>query len=492
MNYRMVLFVLGRILGVEAVLMLLPLFTAVIYGENVLPFIIPIAILIGISVGLSIKPPRERVMHAKDGFVCVGLSWIVMSLFGALPFVIGGEISSYIDAFFETVSGFTTTGASILSDVESMSSGMLIWRSFTHWIGGMGILVFVLAIMPQSDKKNSRFMHLMRAESPGPSVGKIVPKISETSRIMYGIYIVLTVLLALLLYAGGMPLFDTLCHTFGTAGTGGFGIKNDSIASYSPFCQYVMATFMILFGINFNVYYFLLIRQFFKAIKSEELWTYLSIIAVSVGVISFSVYGFYNLNALSGFIVTAEESFRMAYFQVASIISTSGFSTVNFDLWPSLTHVILVILMFTGASAGCTGGGIKVSRIILLAKNAAREIKYILNPRIVKNVKFEGKRIDHETIRGTTSYLIVYIAVFTLSLIAVIAAEGCDLVSGFTSIAACINNIGPGLSKVGPSSNFGWMTDFSKIVLCFNMLAGRLELFPILILFSPSTWKKFM
>lgn len=492
MNYRMVLFVLGRILGVEAVLMLLPLFTAVIYRENLLPFIIPIAMLIAIALLLSIKPPREKVMHAKDGFVCVGLSWIVMSIFGAIPFVMSGEISSYIDAFFETVSGFTTTGASILSDVESMSRGMLMWRSFTHWIGGMGILVFVLAIMPQSDKNNSRFMHLMRAESPGPSVGKIVPKISETSRIMYGIYIVLTVLLALLLYAGGMPLFDTLCHTFGTAGTGGFGIKNDSIASYSPYCQYVMATFMILFGINFNVYYFLLIRQFFKAIKSEELWTYLSIIAVSVGVISFSVYGFYNPNALSGLSVNAEESFRMAYFQVASIISTSGFSTVNFDLWPSLTHVILVILMFIGASAGCTGGGIKVSRIILLAKNAAREIKYILNPRVVKNVKFEGKRIDHETIRGTTSYLIVYIALFTLSLVAVIAADGCDLTTGFTSIAACINNIGPGLSKVGPSSNFGWMTDFSKIVLCFNMLAGRLELFPILILFSPYTWKKFM
>lgn len=492
MNYRMILFVLGRILGAEAALMILPLATALIYKESISPFVVPMLILITLSILLSFKTPKNKVMQAKDGFVTVGLSWIVMSLFGCLPFIISGDIPHFVDAFFETVSGFTTTGSSVVDSVEALRYSSNIWRCFTNWIGGMGILVFVLAIMPQADKSDARFMHLMRAESPGPSVGKIVPKISETSRIMYGIYLGLTALLFVLLLIGKMPVYDALCHAIGTAGTGGFGIKNDSLASYSPYCQYVIATFMLIFAINFNIYYFLLIRQFAKAFKSEELWTFLCIVALSIGVIGFSVYGFYNPSALDGYRVSGEEAFRMAYFQVASIVSTSGFSTVDFNLWPSITHVILVVIMFIGGCAGCTAGGMKVSRIMLLVKNGAREVRYILNPRIVKNVKFEGKRIDHETIRGTTSYLIVYIAVFTLSLIAVIAAEGCDLVSGFTSIAACINNIGPGLSKVGPSSNFGWMTDFSKIVLCFNMLAGRLELFPILILFSPSTWKKFM
>ncbi len=490
MNYRMVLFVLGRILGVEAVLMMLPLICSLIYKENILPFMIPIVILFGISLLFTAKPPKNKSIRARDGFVCVGLSWIVMSLFGALPFVISRQIPSFVDAFFETVSGFTTTGASILTDIESLDRGLLFWRSFTHWIGGMGILVFVLAVMPKSDMKSSRFMHLMRAESPGPTVGKVVPKIAHTSRIMYGIYIVLTVSLAAALLAGKMPLFDTLCHTFGTAGTGGFGIKNDSLASYSPYCQYVIAVFMVLFGINFNIYYFLLIRHFLKAVKSEELWTYLVIIAASVGIVSVSVYSFYNAPAMTG--ATAEESFRMAFFQVATIISTSGFSTVDFNIWPPITHAVLVLLMFIGASAGCTGGGIKVSRVILLVKNAAREIKYILNPRVVKTVKFEGKTVDHETIRGTTSYLIVYIGLFVASCLAIIGIEWCDLVTGFTSVAACLNNIGPGLGMVGPSANYGWMTDISKLLLSFNMLAGRLELFPILILFSPSTWKKFM
>lgn len=490
MNYRMLLFVIGRILAVEAALMLLPLTAAIIFGENLLPFIIPILLLVILALLFSSKSPKNTSLSARDGFVSVGLSWIIMSLFGALPFIISGEIPRFIDAFFETVSGFTTTGASILSEVESVSKGLLLWRSFTHWIGGMGILVFVLAIMPSSDMKSARFMHLMRAESPGPTVGKVVPKLAHTSRIMYGIYILLTALLLVLLLVGKMPLFDALCHTFGTAGTGGFSTKNDSIASYSPYCQYVMATFMIMFGINFNIYYFLIIRQFLKAIKSEELWTYLIIVATSVGGITVAL----SLSGMSSALVGAslEESFRMAYFQVASIISTSGFSTVDFNLWPTFTHAILVVLMFIGASAGCTGGGIKVSRVLLLVKNAAREILYILNPRVVKTVKLEGRRVDHETVRGTTSYLIIFIGIFSASVLAVVAAEGCDLVSGFTSVAACLNNIGPGLGAVGPASNFGWMTDISKLILSFDMLAGRLELFPILILFSPSTWKKTM
>ncbi len=489
MNYRMVLYVLGRILGVLAALMLLPLGVAALYGEALIPFIIPMAILIAVSLLLSAKNPKENAMHARDGFVTVGLSWIIMSLFGALPFVIGGEIPRFTDAFFETVSGFTTTGASILSSVEQMSRGMLFWRSFTHWIGGMGILVFVLAVMPQSGTKNSRFMHLMRAESPGPSVGKVVPKIAQTSRIMYGIYILLTLLLFVLLLCGKMPVFDAACHTFGTAGTGGFGVKNDSIASYSPYCQYVIATFMLLFGINFNVYFFLLIRQFLKAVKSEELWTYLAIVSVAVATITAVIFVSYKDGAAA---LSGEEAFRQAFFQVASIISTTGFSTVDFGLWPSVTQAVLLLLMFIGGSAGCTAGGIKVSRIILLIKNAGREIKYILNPRVVKTVKFDKKRVDHEIIRGTTSYLIVYILIFAATTLVLIAIEGCDLVSGFSAVSATINNVGPGFGAVGPASNYGWMSNLSKIMLSFNMLAGRLELFPILILFSPSTWKKTM
>ncbi len=490
MNYRMLLFVIGRILAVEAALMVLPLATALCFGENVLPFIIPMLLLVLVALLFSTKISKNTVLSSRDGFVSVGISWIVMSVFGALPFIISGEIPHFIDAFFETVSGFTTTGASVVSSVEELSRGILMWRSFTHWIGGMGILVFVLAIMPSSDVKSARFMHLMRAESPGPTVGKVVPKLAHTSRIMYGIYILLTAILLVLLLVGKMPLFDALCHTFGTAGTGGFGIKNDSIASYSPYCQYVIATFMIMFGINFNFYYYFIIRQFLKAFKSEELWAYLAIVAVSVLSIAYSVFNFYNTPLMAG--CTTEEAFRMSYFQVASIISTSGFSTVDFNLWPTFTHAILIILMFIGASAGCTAGGIKVSRILLLIKNAAREILYILNPRIVKTVKLEGRRVDHDTIRGTTSYLIVYIGIFAASVLAIIAAEGCDLVSGFTSVTACLNNIGPGLGKVGPASNFGWMTGFSKLLLSFDMLAGRLELFPILILFSRRTWKKFI
>lgn len=488
MNYRMLLFVIGRILSAEAALMLLPLATAICYGENVLPFIIPILLLVLVALLFSAKSPKNTTLTSRDGFVCVGLSWIVMSVFGALPFILSGEIPRFVDAFFETVSGFTTTGASILSEVESMSKGLLLWRSFTHWIGGMGILVFVLAIMPSSDMKSARFMHLMRAESPGPTVGKVVPKLAHTSRIMYGIYILLTLILFVLLLVGKMSLFDALCHTFGTAGTGGFGIKNDSIASYSPYCQYVMATFMLMFGINFNVYYLLITGHLIKAFRSEELWAYLAIVAAAIGGIAYSLFSFYNAPQMAG--CTGEEAFRMSYFQVASIISTSGFSTVDFNLWPTFTHAVLIILMFIGASAGCTGGGIKVSRVLLLIKNAGREILYILNPRVVKTVKLEGRRVDHETVRGTTSYLIIFIGILTASVLAIVAAEGCDLVSGFTAVTACLNNIGPGLGRVGPAANFGWMTDFSKLLLCFNMLAGRLEIFPILILFSRRTWRK--
>ncbi len=481
MNYRMLLYILGRILGTEAILMILPLICAMIYQENLLPFIIPILILLGIAVALSFKKPKETTISSREGFICVALAWILMSAFGALPFVISGEIPRFVDALFETVSGFTTTGSSILTDVEAMSNGLLFWRSFTHWIGGMGVLVFVLAIMTKSDIKGTRFMHLMKAEVPGPTVDKLVPKISQTARVMYGIYILLTVVEIIMLLFGGMTLFDSLLHTFGTVGTGGLGIKNDSLASYSPYCQYVIATFMMLCGINFNLYYFLLIGHVIKVVKNEELWTYLGIIAASVATITISIMNMYD---------TFEESFRHAFFQVASIISTTGYSTVDFNHWPVLTHVVLVLLMFIGGSAGCTAGGIKVGRIMLLFKNAKREVHYILHPRSVKSVKVDGKAIVQEVIRGTTSYIIMYIVIFIISIVLITVFDGVDLTTGFTAITAAINNIGPGLGDVGPANNYMFLSHASKLLLSLDMLIGRLEIFPILILLSPSSWKK--
>lgn len=481
MNYRMLLYILGRILGTEAILMILPLICSVIYKENILPFLIPILILFALAALLSFKKPKETTISSREGFLCVALAWIIMSVFGALPFVISGEIPRFVDALFETVSGFTTTGSSVVSDVEAMSKGMLFWRSFTHWVGGMGVLVFVLAIMPKSDIKGTKYMHLMRAEVPGPTVGKLVPKISQTARVMYGIYILLTVIEIILLLFGGMDLFESLLHTFGTVGTGGLGIKNDSIASYSPYCQYVIATFMMLCGINFNLYYFLLIGQVTKAFKNEELWCYLGIVAVSVTTITISIMNMYN---------TFEESFRHAFFQVASIVSTTGYTTVDFGQWPVFTHVILVLLMFCGASAGCTAGGIKVGRVMLLLKNAKREVHYILHPRSVKSVKIDGKVADHETVRGATSYIIMYIVIYIISMVLITLFDGVDLTTGFTAVTATINNIGPGLGEVGPSSNYAFLSDASKIILSLDMLIGRLEIFPILILLSPSSWKK--
>ncbi len=481
MNYRMVLYILGRILGAESALMILPLICSICYGESVLPFAIPILILDVLAFLLSFKKPKRTDISSREGFMCVALAWILMSAFGALPFVISGDIPHYIDAFFETVSGFTTTGSSILTDVEALGYGILFWRSFTHWVGGMGVLVFVLAIMPKSDIKGTKFMHLMRAEVPGPSVGKLVPKISQTARVMYGIYILLTVIEMLLLLAGGMSVFEALTHAFGTAGTGGFGIKNDSLASYSPYLQYVIGIFMVIFGVNFNLYYFLIIRQFSKILRNEELWCYLGIVAVSVSVICINICEIYE---------TFEETFRHSLFQVATIISTAGFSTVDFNTWPVLSKVILILLMFIGGSVGSTAGGIKVGRIMLLIKNAKREIHYILHPRSVRSVKVDGESVDNDIIRGTTSYIIMYFGIFVISILLITIFDGVDLVSGFTAVAATFNNIGPGLEAFGPASNFSSLSYISKLLLSFNMLAGRLEIFPILILLSPSSWKK--
>lgn len=477
----MLLYILGRILGTEAILMVLPLICAAIYKESLIPFLIPILILFTIAAGLSFKKPKKTSISSREGFICVALAWILMSVFGALPFVISGHIPRFVDALFETVSGFTTSGTSVLGNVEALSKGILFWRSFTHWIGGMGVLVFVLAIMPKSDIKGTKYMHLMKAEVPGPTVGKLVPKISQTARVLYGIYIILTVIQVILLLFGGMSLLDSLLHTFGTVGTGGLGTKNDSIASYSPYCQYVIATFMMLCGINFNLYYFILIGQFAKVFKSEELWYFLGIVAASVTAITFSISDIYP---------TLEESFRHAYFQVTSIISTTGYSTVDFNSWPVITHVILILLMFCGGMAGCTAGGIKLGRIMLLFKNAKREVHYILHPRSVKSVKVDGKSIDQEVIRGTTSYIIMYIVIFIISVVLITLFDGVDLVTGFTAVCAGINNVGPGLGDVGPANNYMFLSDASKLLLSFDMLIGRLEIFPILILLSPSSWKK--
>lgn len=481
MNYKMVFYILGRVFGATGALMSIPLVCAIIYKESVVPFIIPMAICLLLGILLTHRMPKKKDLLARESFVCVGLSWILMSLVGCLPFIISGAIPSFIDAFFETVSGFSTTGASVVSDVEALGKGILLWRALTHWIGGMGVLVFLLAILPLSDLKNIRFMQVMKAEVPGPTVDKVVPKIADTARVLYGIYILLTFVEFVFLLFGDMNFYEALNHSLATAGTGGFGIKNDSMAGYSPYSQYVVAVFMLLFGTNFNVFFLILTGHFFRAFKSEELWWYFGIVASSVTIIALTI---------SSITTSGEESFRYALFQVAAIISTTGFSTADFAVWPVLSQAIIVLLMFSGACAGCTCGGIKISRILLLAKNAKREIKYILHPRMVKSVKLEGKTVDHETIRGTTSFIIIYAGLLIISALAVIAIEGCDLVTGFTSVVSAINNIGPGLSKVGPTANFSGFSVASKLILCFDMLAGRLELFSILILFSPSTWKK--
>ncbi len=482
MNYKMIAYIIGQLVRVEGILMIPSFIVGLIYGENVYAaFLIPILGSVILGTLLTFKKPENTSIFAKEGFVTVGLSWILLSFIGALPFVIDGCIPSIVDAFFETVSGFTTTGASILQDVEILGYGVLFWRSFTHWIGGMGVLVFVLAILPQTDTRSVKLMHVMRAEVPGPKVGKLVSKIGHTARIMYGLYIVLTFIEVALLLFGGMPLFDSLVNSFGTAGTGGFAIKNISIAAYdSAYFDYVIGIFMVLFGVNFNLYYLIAIGHFAQALKSEELRWYLAIVAGSTAIIAIDIYSIFGNIA---------DSVRYSFFQVASIITTTGFATYNFDEWPALSKIVLIMLMFCGACAGSTGGGIKVGRIILLIKTGLREIKYMLHSRAVVAIRMEDKPVERDVIRGATSFFIVYIMLFTVSIFFIEMAEECDLVTGFTAVTACLNNIGPGLGMVGPIANCSWMSDISKLILSFNMLAGRLEIFPILLLFAPSTWR---
>ncbi len=480
MNYSMIFFIIGWVFIIEAALMAPSALVALLYSErSIWAFAAAIGLCLLLGVPLVRKQPANKVFYAKEGCVTVALSWIVMSLMGALPFVFSGVIPSIVDAMFETVSGFTTTGASILKDVEVLPRCMLFWRSFTHWIGGMGVLVFLLCLLPMSGGGYS--MNLMKAESPGPSVSKLVPKVRSTAKLLYGLYVALSLLELALLLLGSMPLFDALCTTFGTAGTGGFGIKNSSIGEYSAYIQSIVTIFMILFGINFNVYFLLYMRKPKEALRCEEAGWYLAIIAVSTLIITvFIRNSFPDL-------VTA---FRHAAFQVGSIITTTGFSTVDFNVWPAVPRAILVLLMFIGACAGSTGGGIKVSRIVLLFRTMTREIGQIIHPHMVKKLKFEGRVVGQEVLRSVNAFMVAYVLIFAVSTLFV-CLDGFDLVTSFTAVASTLNNIGPGLEMVGPIGNFSCFSDLSKIVLIFDMLAGRLEIFPLLVLFFRDTWKKF-
>lgn len=479
MNRAIIRFILGSVLKIEAALMLLPCIVSLIYKEQEGLSYLIVALISGIlGIVLTISKPKNHVFYLKEGCIITSLSWILLSIVGAIPFILTGEIPSFTDALFETISGFTTTGASILSNVEALSYTSIFWRSFTHWIGGMGVLVFLLAIVPLSGGSN---IHLMKAESPGPSVGKLVPKMKQTARLLYLIYFGLTITEVILLLIGNMPLFDSLTITFGSVGTGGFGIKNDSCAGYSPYVQWIITIFMILSGINFNAYYLIVFRQFKKAFSLEEVRAYLGIIAAATGII------FVELIRNS---MNAVDAFRHAFFQVGSIITTTGFATADYNEWTQVSRTVLVLLMFIGACAGSTGGGIKVSRFITVFKTVFKEINGYIHPRSVKKIKMDGKPIDHEVMRATNVYFITFLSLFIISII-LISFEEKDLITNFTAVATTLNNIGPGLELVGPTQNFGHFSPFSKYILMFNMLAGRLELFPILLLFVPTIWKEF-
>ena len=482
MNYKMMGRFIGLITTLEAVFLIPPLLISVFSGETAAMqgLLVTMAIMLvlgGILFFLCRK--AGKLFSAREGFVCVALGWVILSLLGALPFWISREIPHYIDALFEIVSGFTTTGASILSNVEGLSKGLLYWRSFSHWLGGMGVLVFLLALSPSDGKGSGFTMHLLRAESPGPDVGKLVPKMRKTASILYLIYIGMTLLNIILLLAGGMPLFDAVCTAFGTAGTGGFGIKNDSMASYSPYIQYVTAIFMLLFGVNFSCYYLLLLRQFRGVFKDEELRLYLGIVAFSVILIMLNLWG-----TFSG----AEETFRHALFQVSSIITTTGFATADFDLWPSFSKGILLGLMVIGACAGSTGGGIKVARVLLIFKSLRRNIRQVLHPRKVQVVRSNGQAVEERVLDNTNAYLSAYVIIIIVSFL-LISLDGFSTGTNISAVLACFNNIGPGLEAVGPTCNFSGYSILSKLVLILDMLAGRLEIFPILVLFTRSSWR---
>ena len=479
MNFRIIAYIVGWVCNFQAIFMVLPCITALVYQEHeFFAFLISMILCLIVGIPLTARKPKNKVFYTKDGCVAVALSWLALCIFGSAPFVLSNSIPHPIDAFFETVSGFTTTGSSILTDVEVLPHCILMWRSFTHWIGGMGVLVFLLSLLPLA---GGYHMNLMKAESPGPSVSKLVPKVQQTAKILYSIYIGMTLLQIVLLLIGNIPLFDTLCIAFGTAGTGGFGIRNDSMGSYSTYCQIVTTIFMILFGVNFSAYYLILTKKIRQALKFEEVRYYFGIIAAAILVIGLNtMHLFQNLGV----------SIQQAAFQVGSIITTTGFSSADFNQWPALSKTILVLLMFVGACAGSTGGGIKVSRILILCKAAKKEFQLYLHPNAVKKVKMDQKTITHDILRSTNIYLTLYLLIFAVSIL-LISLDNFDMTTNFTAVTATLNNIGPGLEIVGPMGNFSSFSYFSKCVLVFDMLAGRLEIFPLLLLFFKGTWKKF-
>ncbi len=483
MNYKMMCRFLSLICLAEAIFMLPALAISIYDGQAnaILGFAVAICISFVLYVALKLLS-RNNVnrMTAREGFVCTAASWILMSLIGASPFVVSGEIPHFADAFFEIVSGFTTTGASILSNVEALSRGILYWRSFSHWVGGMGVLVFLLALSPGGKKNEGFTMHLFRAESPGPEVGKLVPKLRQTALYLYGTYLVLSLLNFSLLMLGDMNWFEALCTMFGTAGTGGFGVKADSLASYSPYVQNVTTVFMLLFGVNFSCYYLIILRQFRSVIRDEELRLYFSIVAVSILLITWNIVDMYD---------TLGEGLRYAAFQVASIISTTGFSTVDFDLWPSFSKGILIVLMVTGACAGSTCGGMKCARVLLLFKGLRRNIRQMVHPNRVEVVRVNGRAVDEKVMSGVNAYLSAYMLILFLSFVT-ISFDGFSIGTNFSAVLACFNNIGPGFEAVGPALHYGNYGVLSKLVLTFDMLAGRLEIFPILLFFSAGSWRK--
>ena len=484
MNYKMMGRFVAQILGVEAVFMLPGLFISLYDGEAqaVFGFLASLAVLAAVAGGLGLlcRGSVRRGFYEREGLACVSIAWIVMSMIGCLPFFISGEIPHYADALFEIVSGFTTTGSSILTDVEAMSRGLLFWRSFTHWLGGMGVLVFLLAIVPSGGRSGGFTVHLLRAESPGPEVSKLVPKMRQTASILYIIYVVLTVLNVFFLLIGGMPLFDSLCTAFGTAGTGGFGIKADSMGSYSPYLQNVTTVFMLIFGVNFSCYYLLLTRQLRSVFRDEELRLYLGIVAVSIAAVAVNIRGLYG---------SLEETIRHAAFQVATIITTTGYATTNFDLWPNFSKTVLLCLMVIGACAGSTAGGFKCGRLVLLMKGLRRNIRKIIYPERMEVVHYNGRTVDEKTLGNVNTYLGTYAVILMVSLL-IVSLDGHSIVTNLSAVLTCFNNVGPGLDMVGPAGSFAEYSTLSKLVLTADMLAGRLEIFPMLVLFSRSTWKR--
>ncbi|MBR0041226.1 MAG: TrkH family potassium uptake protein [Oscillospiraceae bacterium] len=473
----MIAFILGRVLLILAALLFLPLLSALVFGESPLPFVVTILLTALCGGALLLVKPRSREIYAREGFVCVGLSWLAMSLLGCVPFLISGDIPHFVDAFFETTSGFTTTGASILNDIESLSRSGLFWRSFTHWIGGMGVLVFLMAVMPMSGERS---MHIMRAEVPGPTVGKLVPRAKETARILYIIYTGFTVAETIFLMFGGMSFYEALLHAFATAGTGGFSTRNASIAAFdSAYIESVIAFFLVLFGMNFNLFYLILIGRVREALSSEELHRYFELIAVCIGLIVLGTVRHYGF----------AQSLRHGFFITMTTLSTAGFCTQDYMHWPAFLQTMIVILMFIGGCAGSTGGGLKLSRVMLLIRNAAADVGRVVNPRRVNRVQMDGKRVTAETAGAVYGY-VALVMLILLGCTALISVDGFDFSTNFTAALSCISNVGPGLGKIGPSGNFSIFSSFSKIVMAITMLFGRLEVYAMLILFIPSTWKR--